>query len=465
MATFVQIEPDAFNKTFDAVQTVQRQRDSGGDGDDGAKVGLYHHVRRPVRGIVIKDDTYATLQVRQSNGIAIPLFDAAAHGDTGKGIRNSNFILQSVQESRTEKQQIIQTFGEPYIFFFGEQPRMLQCSGVLLDTADFNWRAEWWENYEHFLRGTSCVRAKTRVYLSWNDIVVEGYVMQANAVDEPSNRNLVQFNFQLFVTNYQNISNIGDPYVLRNVLETNLDPNSVDVLGQDTTAPSVTSLVRSVNVASESLAAGQNKESLFDFIRNGQISEAATRIVELQGQVVDMLSLAGQFVSGRNIRVPVGFEGAAAFDQEVQLSLASLPGARTVINGGVEGRAITLRTGGTNLVKEFRVALGSKFGPARTGLPLSANEDEFIARLQEDETGFKKFGNLFSTFGQLAADQDAMTQVQNIFEDLGVSTEPPSDLMLLFRRVGFGIVSLGAGMNLANSSALRSTLNIAGTLL
>lgn len=461
MATFVTIEPDAFNKVFAAVTTVQKQKDTFDSESSDSRIGLYHHVRRPVRGIQIKDDTYATIQVRQANGIAIPLFDAAAPSDTGKGIRNSNFIINSVQEQRAEKQQIILTFGEPYIFFFGEQPRIITVSGVLLNTEDFNWRAEWWENYDRYLRGTQCVRMKTRVYLSWDDIVVEGYIFQASAAEEATEQNYVRFQFQMFLTNYQNISSIGDINAHWSGKDINLDPSTVDLPG--TGGTSSTALVRQANVVSEQLASGQNSASLFEYLRSGNINGAHQRLVQLQGQLVDFLSMAGQFVSGRNIRVPVGFEGAAAFDQEVQMAIASIPGASEVINGTADGRVITLKTGGLNLVPEFRAALKSKFGPSRVGLPLSANEDEFIARVQQDETGAQKFTNLFA--GQAAADDAAIDKVKEVYEEFGIETEPPSELTLFFRRKMFGIVALGAGMNVADSSTLRSSLNAIGTVL
>lgn len=461
MATFVQIEPDAFNKVFASVSQVQKQGSTFDSQIGDQRIGLYHSVRRPVRGIQVKDETYGTLQVRQSNGIAIPLFDAGSPTNTGKGIRNSNFLIQSISEQRAEKQQIILTFGAPYIFFFGEQPRMITVNGILLTSEDFNWRAEWWENYDLYLRGTQCVRNRTRVYLSWEDIVVEGYIFQAACNEDASNRNLVQLQFQIFLTNYQNISSIGDPNAHWEGKDITLDPSTIDLPGQG--GISSTQLVRQSNLASETFQAGQNSNSLFEFLRSGDVANTASRVVELQGQAVDFLSLAGQFISGRNIRVPIGFEGAAAFDQEVQLSLASIPGASSVINGTADGRVVTLQTGGLNIVKEFRVALNSKFGPARVGLPLSANEDEFVARIQNDETGAQKFNNLFD--GQLASTQDAVDKVQETFEMFGIATDPPSDLTLLFKKVGFGIVSLAAGMNLANSSSLRSGLNSIGTVL
>lgn len=462
MATFVTIEPDAFNNVFADVVVDSDNSLTSDDAIDGgdSRIGLFHNVRRPVRGIQIKDDTYATIQVRKSNGIAIPLFDAASSTNTGKGMRNSNFLIQSISEQRAEKQQIILTFGEPYIFFFGEQPRIINVTGVLLNTEDFNWRAEWWENYDLYLRGTQCVRQKSRVYLAWDDIVVEGYIFQANASEETSQRNLVSFGFQMFLTNYHNISAIGDINAHWEGKDINLDPNSIDLPGEGGT--SSTTVVRQTNIDSAALAAGQNSASLFDYLRNGDLGAASTRLVQLQGQLVDFLSLAGQFISGRNIRVPVGFEGAAAFDQDVQVALASIPGASDIVNGPGD-RTITFNTGGVNLVQQFAAALGSKFGPARVGLPLSANEDEFIARLQQDDTGAQKFNALFS--GQLASADAAIAKVDEIFKQFGIQTDPLSDVTLLLKRAAFGVVQIAGGALVADSSTLRSVVNITGAAL
>lgn len=456
MATFVQIEPDAFNAVLANVMSEQGSTDPESELARQQRAERYHHVRRPVRGIQIKDDTYATIQVRNSKGHALPLFDAAAAGDLGKGIVNSNFIIQSVQEQRAEKHQVIMTFGAPYIFFFGEQPRIISVTGVLLNTEDFNWRAEWLENYDRYLRGTQCVRNKARVYLSWDDIIVEGYLSQCTTAEGAENRNLVQFQFQMYVTNYQNISSIGDPNAHWQGKDINLDPSTVDGSSSSTLA------VRQANLLSEDLASGRGKNSLFEFLRSGDIGAAATRVVELQGQVVDLLSAAGQFVSGRNIRVPVGFEGAAAFDQEVQLALASIPGAQQVVNG-TEGRVIRMNAGSLNIVREFRAALGSKYGPSRTGLSLSQNHDEFVAIIQHDETGVPGTSSL--PVSQTVPPDDGTEKVREVFEMFGIDTDPPSELTLFFKRAMFGIVSLGVGMNVANSSTLRSSLNSIGTVL
>jgi hypothetical protein len=175
-------------------------------------------VRRPTQGFQLKEETYAVIRVMGSDGEFIPVLDAA--GETlvqqDQGSQRfttfwTNFFVQSVSEERHEKQQIVETFGESFIFFFGEAPRMVSVQGLLLNTADFNWRAEFWENYERFFRGTRLVERGARLYLIYDDIIVEGYMTAANATENTNLPQVINFSFQMFVTGYTNISAIGDP--------------------------------------------------------------------------------------------------------------------------------------------------------------------------------------------------------------------------------------------------------------
>lgn len=192
-------------------------------GDKGRTYGAreqFAHVRRPLRGVQIKGDTYATLRVRTSDGKAIMpgLLDAGSatsedkNPTIGRSEVYSNFLMQTVSEQRDEKMQTVLTFGTPFVFFYGEQPRMIQVQGVFLNTEDFNWRAEWWANYEQYLRGTKCVESKSRVYLAWDDIVVQGYIVNAAAQETSAERNFVTFNFTMILTDYRNISFVGDVF-------------------------------------------------------------------------------------------------------------------------------------------------------------------------------------------------------------------------------------------------------------
>jgi hypothetical protein len=214
MATFIEVQTDGF-----ANNVVQAK----------SNPLSYEGVRRPFRGIEIKQDTYGIIKVMKDNGDELPLVDAggpnppSATNSTGAGTKSqnersgyttthnySNFIIQRIQDSREEKQQILETFGDSYIFFFGERPRILQVSGLLMNTLDFNWRTEFWHNYEHTLRGTKLVEQGARIYLYWDDIVVEGYMLGATASDDASMPYHIPFNFHLFVTNHMYLSTIGD---------------------------------------------------------------------------------------------------------------------------------------------------------------------------------------------------------------------------------------------------------------
>jgi len=198
VAVFIEVTTDAFQDTF-TKKTVDAQlsRRAGAS-----------RVRRPLRGLEIKEDTYAILKVIQADGTELPLIDSGSQN--GTSAQYANFILQSVQEARMEKHQIVETFGEAYIYFFGESPRFLDVAAILIDSNDFNWEAEWWANYNAYLRGTKSVELGARTYLFYNDTIVEGYMLNAMALNTADNPMQVTLTFRLFLTNYQNVSFVGD---------------------------------------------------------------------------------------------------------------------------------------------------------------------------------------------------------------------------------------------------------------
>jgi hypothetical protein len=203
MAVFVELVTDAFEEVL-ATQKRSKQNDARTSGA-GRKLA-----RRPTRGLEIKDDTYAIIKLIRVDGREIPLIDSSSpDGETTSGY--ANFILQSVQEARMEKFQIVETFGDSYIFFFGESPRFLDVTAVILNSHDFNWEAEWWENYNRYIRGTKSVELGARTYLFYDDNIVEGYILMAQATKMSDQPLMLQLTFRFFITNYQNISFIGDP--------------------------------------------------------------------------------------------------------------------------------------------------------------------------------------------------------------------------------------------------------------
>lgn len=199
MSVFIELTTDAFQEVFAAQKgRTDKARRAGTD-----------NARRPLRGLEIKDDTYAIIKVVNAAGTEIPLIDSGS--PSGFSNQYTNFILQSVSEARMEKHQIVETFGESYIFFFGESPRFLDVQAVLVDSQDFNWYAEFWENYNQYLRGTKSVEMGARTYLFYDDNIVEGYMLQAQAQKVSDAPLMARLSFRLYLTSYQNISFVGDP--------------------------------------------------------------------------------------------------------------------------------------------------------------------------------------------------------------------------------------------------------------
>lgn len=172
-------------------------------------------VRRPYQSIRLKDDTYAVLSVVDMNNKTIPLVSHVSNPDalvdnSIVGVEEyTDFILRQVTEQRVEKQQIVDTFGDFYVFFYGEQPRVLSLSGLLVNTEDYNWRSQFWYNYENYFRGTKLVQINARVYLAWDTIVIEGYPLQATASEASTEPYSVNFSMSILLTNYYDYSSIG----------------------------------------------------------------------------------------------------------------------------------------------------------------------------------------------------------------------------------------------------------------
>lgn len=131
-------------------------------------------------------------------------------GGLGQSTRYSNFLIQSIQDTRQEKYQIMETFGVPYLYLFGARPIMLAITGIVLNSLNFQWRSEFLANYESLFRGTRLAERGARLILTWDDQWVEGYVLNLSVAEEPANPALLQFQMQIFVTQSQATSPVGD---------------------------------------------------------------------------------------------------------------------------------------------------------------------------------------------------------------------------------------------------------------
>lgn len=164
-------------------------------------------VRRPLYGYVPKADRYASLsivQVTPSTGAQVPvsILDSSApasQGVRGRSNKNTNFFVTQISHVDSEKFQIVETFGDDYVFFYGRRPFMLQVSGLLLNTEDFDWKSEWLENYETYLRGTKCVENRCRVQFRVDDRLYSGYILTTQVQDSAETPHASPFGFQMLV--------------------------------------------------------------------------------------------------------------------------------------------------------------------------------------------------------------------------------------------------------------------------
>ena len=345
MATFIELRTDSFANN---VTNLKRSKLS------------FDGVRRPLRGIEIKEDTYSVIKVIKANGDEIPLVDAGGTNPANSGrdtmagagvvpstastiggartYNYSNYIIQSVTDSRQEKQQIIETFGESYIFFFGERPRVLNVSGVLFNTLDFNWRTEFWWNYEHILRGTKLVELNARVYLHWDDIVVEGYILSAQAQDDANSPYHVPFSFTMFVTNHTYLNQVGDDaYPIRHAVD--VEPlqkaTSVQDLLKDGDSPIAKSLGVLNTIKLEAQGAVQpttDAQATFTALKNAGDPTPASKFnlaknvvtnaiaLGVNAQNLTFLSLVNRFFNQRKMKLPRGLAGSESNTGPVQVS-------------------------------------------------------------------------------------------------------------------------------------------------
>lgn len=179
-------------------------------------------IRRPLNGIVIKPNTNAYVQVVDvATGRPTYVFNEvgsltrsnAAEVDTKKAAKRqpqhrywTDWLLQSVHESRQEKFQIVETFGAPLFYSFGERPRLLNFQAVLLNTADYPWEAEFWENWDKFFRASKLIEHGNQMLIGFDDVVVTGYPINATAAKSVGSPYAVTVSFSLLITSYANVT-------------------------------------------------------------------------------------------------------------------------------------------------------------------------------------------------------------------------------------------------------------------
>lgn len=415
-------------------------------------------VRRPMRGIRLKKETFASLSV-QGPG-ASPSLANSSSPETFSPSFTSNFILQSVSETRSEKFQPLTTFGAPYGFFFGEQPRMMTFTALLLNTADFQWEIEWWDNYENVFRGTRLADRGLRVYLTYDDTIIEGYIIQAGTTKNAQRPYEANLSFTMWVTDVIYLVTPGYSKISsrhadnRGSLSLEFDDiESQGVIGDD----SATAAVRAANIA----AVTSQGTGLLSALRNGL--ETVTDFVDSVGNAIDS---AIDFLYGRNMVIPAGFAGSEATSGAAIFASGSgfeqLSGQD--LGGVLDGSSLNFRVPGTIT------------GVAKAPTAFYDNIDEYPARTTEGRlteaevqaavagafTGLDTQEKYDAAFYTEAAEATFAEFGFNITNEEGQQT---SEVLRAAGRAAFAALSYAAMTTGASQAAASLTVgNVVGTV-
>lgn len=112
--------------------------------------------------------------------------------------KTNRFLLQQAQEMQAERAQIMETFGDPHLFLYGKQAEVYQYSGILLNTKTFQWKAEFLQAWDRYLRATVSRENKTKVYLTYDNVLREGFLLNTS-ISQSTELKQVVFSFSMFI--------------------------------------------------------------------------------------------------------------------------------------------------------------------------------------------------------------------------------------------------------------------------
>lgn len=148
--------------------------------------------------------TIAELQREQVNMAQLRLVSLSEQDTIPEFIKNKSyigFILTSVNESSSEKVEIIPLPGDSFTsYFFGRNPRTYSIQGILLNTKEDAWRDSFEILYEDYLRGTKAISQNRIMQLKYDNRIVTGWPLQMSMSVDSASDVYVSFSLALLVT-------------------------------------------------------------------------------------------------------------------------------------------------------------------------------------------------------------------------------------------------------------------------
>lgn len=118
----------------------------------------------------------------------------------------NKFYLTGAQLNRQEKAQIIETFGVPSFFFFGEKTKVYNFVGTLLETKStsektnkYLWASSFSDLYENELRGTKLAKNGYEALLTFKNVSLRGFVVNLNISYNSNEQMSTPFSFSMIV--------------------------------------------------------------------------------------------------------------------------------------------------------------------------------------------------------------------------------------------------------------------------
>lgn len=152
----------------------------------------------------LKTQIEKTLKI-QNDPILALLGTGGVDGSTeGRGYLD--FFLQSADETFDEKFQIVETLGDSYaIFGLGKKPRVVNFSGVLLNTVENDWRINFIQMFEKYISISSMAKFRTKgiknlVTMVYDSLTVRGAILNLRTAIQAANEMVTTFSFQMVVT-------------------------------------------------------------------------------------------------------------------------------------------------------------------------------------------------------------------------------------------------------------------------
>jgi len=114
----------------------------------------------------------------------------------------NNFSIMAVREAHDEIVKIHQNFDNSWnVFFFGERPAVYSFNGIFVDSMDYPYYQEFMVAYDTLLAGRKCIENNMKMYLTCDNKIIEGYMLNISATKTAETSFKKDFSFSLLVRN------------------------------------------------------------------------------------------------------------------------------------------------------------------------------------------------------------------------------------------------------------------------